>query len=131
MAQSGCLAICPRRRKAADCASRVPVGARVTQGRVVDPFKEEDEGYVAARGGLSLTDNPYPPGTIRNKEWRTGWLIGRSDTGTGRNDGPREMEHGGSPADNPYPRGTIRHRQWRLNWHARRRENERDVRLTR
>jgi hypothetical protein len=101
------------------------------RGGVVDPFKEEDEGYIAARGGLAQTDNPYPPGTIRSKEWRRGWIIGRFETGTGRIGGTCETGESRSLADNPHPRGTIRHRQWHLDWHARRRESAREVRLTR
>ena len=38
-----------------------------------NPHKEEDEGYLAAEAGKSLSDNPYPRGTIRYEHWRHGW----------------------------------------------------------
>jgi ribosome modulation factor len=38
----------------------------------------EDEGYSAAEAGQSLSDNPYPSGTIRYDDWRRGWQV-RSD----------------------------------------------------
>lgn len=37
------------------------------------PYKEEDEGYLAAETGRRLSENPHPRGTIRHDDWRRGW----------------------------------------------------------
>src|SRR5215469_2903639 len=34
---------------------------------------QEHEGSLAADAGLSLSQNPYPCGTIRHDDWRRGW----------------------------------------------------------
>jgi len=42
-------------------------------------MKKEDEGYQAAGSGQSLSENPYPRGTIRYAEWRSGWHLKRAE----------------------------------------------------
>ena len=44
-----------------------------------NPHKEEDEGYLAAEAGRSLSENIYPVGTIRFEHWRRGWRIKKDD----------------------------------------------------
>jgi hypothetical protein len=51
-----------------------PANAR-RAGRSAMPYKEEDEGYLAAETGLRLSENPHPYGTIRYDHWRRGWHI--------------------------------------------------------
>jgi hypothetical protein len=82
----------------------------------VNPHREEDEGYLAAETGLELTNNPYPKGTIRHKEWRMGWQSRHDNARERDNDGYRAAEGGLQLADNPHPRGTIRFDQWRRGW---------------
>jgi hypothetical protein len=45
-----------------------------------NPHKEEDEGYLSAEAGQSLSENPYPGGTIRHEQWRRGWHIKSDET---------------------------------------------------
>jgi hypothetical protein len=35
---------------------------------------------LAAEAGLRLAQNPYPKGTIRFAEWRTGWQLKTDET---------------------------------------------------
>ena len=105
-----------------------------------NPHKEEDEGYLAAEAGQSLSDNLYPCGTIRHEHWRRGWRIKndeaqravRLSSGEGQDDeGYRAAEAGQSLGENPYPSGTIRHDDWRRGWHIKSGETQRAIRLNR
>ena len=94
-----------------------------------NPFKEEDEGYLAAKAGQGLSDNPYPRGTIRHKQWRSGWQIKRNELQNQEDEGYRAADAGKSLGDNPHPRGTIRYEQWQLGWNLKRDEKQRLARL--
>ena len=105
-----------------------------------DSHKEEDEGYLAAEAGRSLSDNLYPSGTIRHEHWCRGWRIRNDETqrairlgnGTGQDDeGYRAAEAGQRLLENPYPCGTIRHDDWRRGWHIKNDETQRAIRLNR
>ena len=80
------------------------------------PHEEEDAGYLAARSGCGLADNPYPKGTIRYEEWRRGWQIQRDELRVEQDEGFLAGASGQSLSENPHPRGTIRHDQWRRGW---------------
>jgi hypothetical protein len=95
------------------------------------PYKEEDEGYLAAETGPPLADNPYPAGTIRHAHWRRGWHIRSNESHTEEHDGYLAAAAGEVLSNNPYPRGTIRYEQWRRGWHIKRDEILRAIRLGR
>jgi hypothetical protein len=103
-----------------------------------NPFKEEDEGYLAAEAGQSISANLYPCGTIRHEDWRRGWRIKSDETqrAKGLNRGNRQedegylaAETGRSLLENPYPYGTIRHEDWRRGWGIKNDETQRAKRL--
>jgi ribosome modulation factor len=94
-----------------------------------DHDKEEDEGYLAAGDGKSLSENPHPRGTIRYAEWRSGWHIRHAETLKKEDDGYQAAGDGKSLSENPYPRGTIRYAEWRSGWHIKRAEIQRSIRL--
>jgi hypothetical protein len=105
-----------------------------------NPHKEEDEGYLAAEAGRSLSDNIYPVGTIRFEHWRRGWRIKNDEIqrtvklgwGEGQEDeGYLAAEAGQSLAENPYPSGTLRHDDWRRGWCLKSHEVQRAMRLDR
>jgi ribosome modulation factor len=105
-----------------------------------NPHKEEDEGYLAAEAGQSLSDNIYPCGTIRHEHWRAGWRVKteearrsvRLGSGQGQDDeGYLASAAGLSVFANPYPGGTIRHDDWLRGWRIRRDEHARATRLNR
>jgi hypothetical protein len=105
-----------------------------------NPHKEEDEGYLAAEAGQSLSDNLYPCGTIRHEHWRRGWRIRTEEarrrvklgSGNGQEDeGHRAAEAGQRVSENPYPNGTIRHDDWLRGWRVKNDEAGRAVRLSR
>jgi hypothetical protein len=92
---------------------------------------EEDEGYLAAEAGQSLSRNPYPRGTIRFEEWVRGWQIKTDETRGLKGEGYLAAEAGQGLSENPHPRGTIRHAEWRNGWQTKRSESQRAVRLGR
>jgi ribosome modulation factor len=94
-----------------------------------NPYKEEDEGYLAAEAGRSLTDNPYPRGTIRYEEWRRGWQTRRDQAERQLDEGYLAATNGQSLSDNPHPRGTIRYQEWRHAWQLKHDEIHRGARL--
>jgi hypothetical protein len=94
-----------------------------------NPHKEEDEGYLAARNGERISDNPYPRGTIRYDEWRRGWHIKREETQKEKDEGYQAAKAGQRIGENPYPRGTIRYDEWRRGWHVKTDEIQRAARL--
>jgi ribosome modulation factor len=96
-----------------------------------NPYKQEDEGYLAAESGLAASNNPYPRGTIRYEEWARGWQIKIDETRREKDDGYLAAAAGKSLADNPHPRGTIRYAEWRQGWQVRTAEMQRIVRLGR
>lgn len=105
-----------------------------------NPFKEEDEGYVAAESGLKLSDNVYPSGTIRHDHWRRGWRIRHNELrrgvpmghGQGQDDeGYLAAKAGASFTENPYPTGTMRHDDWRRGWWTHNGDTQRSARLNR
>ena len=105
-----------------------------------NPHKEEDEGYLAAEAGRSLSENIYPVGTIRFEHWRRGWRIKNDEIqrivklgkGEGQDDeGYLAAEDGQNMAQNPYPAGTLRHDDWRRGWCLKSQEVERAMRLDR
>jgi hypothetical protein len=44
-----------------------------------DHDTEEDEGYLAAGSGQSLSENPHPRGTIRYQQWRSSWQLKQAE----------------------------------------------------
>jgi hypothetical protein len=94
-----------------------------------NPHKEEDEGYLAAETGRTLTENPYPRGTIRYDEWRRGWQIKRDEAMREGNEGYLAAEANKSLSDNPHPRGTIRYEEWRCGWQIKSDKAQRAIRL--
>jgi hypothetical protein len=105
-----------------------------------NPHKEEDEGYLAAEAGLSLSENRYPCGTIRHDDWQRGWRIKNDELrrainfgeGKGKDDeGYLAAAAGQSLLDNPYPSGTIRHDDWRRGWNVKHDATLRAIRLHR
>jgi hypothetical protein len=96
-----------------------------------DPYKQEDEGYLAAEAGLAASSNPYPRGTIRYEEWTRGWQIKIDETRREKDDGYLAADAGKTLADNPHPRGTIRYAEWRQGWQVRIAERQRIARLGR
>ena len=95
------------------------------------PFKQEDEGYLAAEAGLRLNANPHPCGTIRHEEWRRGWQKKRDEARHEHDEGYAETDPSLSLSDNPHPAGTIRHAQWRKHWQLKRDRAQRALRLGR
>jgi hypothetical protein len=91
--------------------------------------KEEDEGYLAADSGQSLSQNPYPCGTIRYEHWRSGWQIKRAETLTKDDEGYQAACNGQRLSENPHPRGTIRYEQWRSSWQIKQAQIQRAERL--
>ncbi|WP_428493326.1 hypothetical protein [Rhodopila sp.] len=90
--------------------------------------QQEDEGYLAAANGQKISDNPYPPGTIRHAEWRAGWNHKQAELRGLDNEGYcAALERGLD--ENPYPRGTIRYEDWRRGWLARHDATRRRARL--
>ncbi len=51
------------------------------------PYKEEDEGYLAAESGRRLSENPYPGGTIRYNDWQQGWQVKSDEAHTDEHEG--------------------------------------------
>lgn len=96
-----------------------------------NPHKEEDEGYLAAEAGLTVSSNPYPRGTIRYEEWARGWQVQVDESRREKDEGYLAAESGKNLADNPHPRGTIRYSEWRKGWHVRTAETQRAMRLGR
>lgn len=94
-----------------------------------NPHKEEDEGYLAAETGQSLSRNPYPRRTIRYEQWRRGWQIKSDETRRDKGEGYQAAEAGQSLSQNPYPRGTIRYAEWRSGWQVKSDESQRAIRL--
>ena len=94
-----------------------------------DAYKEEDEGYFAAKSGQALSANPYPRGTIRHKQWQQGWRINRNERQNQENEGYQAADAEKSLSENPHPPGTIRYVQWRDGWHIKRAEERRLLRL--
>jgi hypothetical protein len=103
-----------------------------------DPHKEEDEGYLAAAAGRTLSENTYPFGTIRHEHWRRGWRIRSEETrrgvklglGQGQDDeGYMAAERGVSVGENPYPAGTLRYDDWRRGWRIKSDQMQRALRL--
>jgi hypothetical protein len=94
-----------------------------------DHDHEEDEGYLAAGSGQSLSANPYPRGTIRYGHWRSGWHIKRAEAFKNEEEGYQAACNGQSLSENPHPRGTIRYQQWRSSWHLKQAETQRSIRL--
>jgi hypothetical protein len=92
------------------------------------PYKEEDEGYLAAEAGQRLVDNPYPRGTIRYEHWRQGWHIKRDEVHKEEDEGYLAAEAGQGLSDNPHPPGTIRYEQWRRSWQIKTDETPRAIR---
>lgn len=101
----------------------------MTDATSFNPHKEEDEGYLAAKNGLRLSDNPYPRGTIRYAEWRRGWQIKKEEIQKEKDEGYMAAKAGRRLSDNPYPRGTIRYDEWRRGWHLKSDETQRAIRL--
>jgi hypothetical protein len=95
----------------------------------LNPFKQEDEGYLAAEAGLRLADNPHPQGTIRHEEWRRGWQMKRDETKHEHEEGYDETDASMNLSDNPHPPGTIRYAQWRKHWQIKREKAMRALRL--
>jgi hypothetical protein len=94
-----------------------------------NPHKQEDEGYLAAEAGRSVSSNPYPRGTIRHAEWMRGWQIKTNETQGGKSEGYLAAEGGQGLSENPHPRGTIRYLEWRSDWQIKTAENQRALRL--
>ena len=94
-----------------------------------DPDREEDEGYVAAKAGRALSENPHPRGTIRYRQWRLGWQIRANEVRKLDDEGYQAAQAGKRLSDNPHPKGTIRYEQWRHAWHLHRDESRRTARL--
>jgi hypothetical protein len=103
----------------------------MTDVNACNPYKEQDEGYVAAEAGQNLAGNPYPRGTIRYQEWTRGWQIKIDETRRDKGEGYLAAEAGRALAENPHPRGTIRYAEWRSGWQAKTAENQRATRLGR
>jgi hypothetical protein len=103
----------------------------MSEVRACDPHKEEDEGYLAAEAGLTLSRNPYPRGTIRFEEWGRGWQIRAYETRLEKGEGYLAAEAGQPVSRNPYPRGTIRFAEWRAGWQSRTDARNRAIRLGR
>ncbi len=110
----------------------------MTEKASFNPHKEEDEGYLAAEAGKTLTDNVYPCGTIRHEDWRRGWQIRRNErqrairlgSENGQEDeGYLAADAGQSCSANPYPYGTIRFEDWRRGWTIKNDELQRAKRL--
>jgi ribosome modulation factor len=93
--------------------------------------KEEDEGYLAAEAGLSLSANPYPMGTIRYSEWTRGWRIKNDEAEGNRDEGYLAAAAGLSLSQNPHCRGTIRYAEWIRGWRIKSAEDQRARRLGR
>ncbi len=96
-----------------------------------NPYKEEDEGYLAAEAGVSASSNPYPRGTIRYEEWVRGWQVKIHETRREKDEGYMAAEAGKTLAENPHPRGTIRYAEWRKGWQVKTAETQREIRLGR
>jgi hypothetical protein len=96
-----------------------------------DPYKQEDEGYLAAEAGQALSGNPYPRGTIRYEEWMRGWQIKIDESRREKDEGYLAAEAGQSLSENPHPRGTIRYSEWRRGWQVKTAETQRAARLGR
>ena len=56
------------------------------------PYKEEDEGYLAAETGRRLSENLHPRGTIRYDHWRRGWYTKSNEAHKEENEGYRAAE---------------------------------------
>jgi hypothetical protein len=104
----------------------------------INPYKEEDEGYLAAKAGRRISENIYPSGTIRHDHWRRGWRIRNNEArrsiklgqGQGQEDeGYLAAEAGRSLTENPYPSGTLRYEDWRRGWCIRNDDTQRAARL--
>jgi hypothetical protein len=93
------------------------------------PYKEEDEGYLAAETGRRLSENPHPRGTIRYDDWRRGWYAKSHEVRRKENEGYPAAETGHSLSENPHQPGTIRYKQWRRDWYIKNDEVRRAVRL--
>jgi hypothetical protein len=103
-----------------------------------NPYKEEDEGYLAAKAGRRISENVYPYGTIRYDHWRRGWRIRNAEVrrsvrlgqGQGQEDeGYLAAEAGKSLTENPYPPGTLRYDDWRRGWCIKTENTQRAARL--
>ena len=94
-----------------------------------NPYQEEDDGYLAAKTGQGLSENPYPRGTIRYKQWRQGWHIKCNEIHNREDEGYLAADAGQSVSENPHPAGTIRYERWRQGWHIRHDEIRRVARL--
>lgn len=96
-----------------------------------DYDKEEDEGYLAAGSGQTLFENPYPRGTLRYEQWRSGWHTKRTEILILKNEDEGYLAAGDGQglSENPHPPGTIRYEQWRSSWHVKRAEVQRSTRL--
>ncbi len=92
------------------------------------PHQQEDEGYLAAANGQPVSANPYPAGTIRHAEWRSGWHHKQAEIQGQDNEGYNAAPQQGLD-DNPYPRGTIRYAEWRRGWLARHDATRRRARM--
>jgi hypothetical protein len=101
----------------------------MTGATAFNPHKEEDEGYLAAKSGLSLSENPYPKGTIRYRHWRSGWQIRYDETKRAENEGYQGAGRGLRADENPHPPGTIRYDEWQRGWQAGSNEAQRALRL--
>ena len=101
----------------------------MTDVTAFNPHKEEDEGYMAAGTGQSLSENPYPRGTIRFEEWRRGWQTRHDAIRMEGGDGYLAAQAGQALSENPFPRGTIRFEEWRCGWQTRHDEMRRAQRL--
>src|SRR4051794_3046679 len=93
------------------------------------PDKEKDEGYFAAEAERKLTDNPYPPGTLRYDHWRRGWNTRRDEAHHVEHDGYLAAGAGQKQSENPWSRGTLRYEQWQRGWRVADEEMQRSVRL--
>ena len=96
-----------------------------------NPYKEEDEGYLAAEAGRTQAENPHPRGTIRFEEWRRGWQIKRDEARKEENEGYHAAASGQPLSANPHPAGTIRYEEWRRAWNIKQEEIRRAIRLHR
>ncbi|MBS0641595.1 MAG: hypothetical protein JSS43_17150 [Proteobacteria bacterium] len=95
------------------------------------PYKEEDEGYLAAEARQMLSDNPYPRGTLRYQHWERGWHIKNDEAHREDDESFLAAEIGLRLSDNPHPPGTIRYEEWRRRWHIKTAETQRAIRLGR
>jgi len=95
----------------------------------LNPHKEEDLGYLAAEAGAGIDDNPYPPGTIRYKDWRCGWQMKIAEGERRQTPGYLAAKAGLGLEANPHPRGTIRYDEWRRDWQVMNNASQRAARL--